>query len=626
MKLSQTLASDITKLFCEHDLYIEPFCNSLTVLASKAKAEEEIVAVTSPDDLEEQLLPRLQAVRVVEENVFQLLEQYKDNTRAFWFFNLDNTDLDKEKFFEELRRIKGKFLLIGDRDSIEDYVSPFDVKLLKNNSSQYLLATNYRLSVRKKANDYYMVEEDGGIHPALVEYHLRGIWHSDDIEEIKRTITDAKDDPDKLTKTLKSSRVGGWYLLTDLNSVKKDAQEADDGNGDVTQAIRKHFTQDGSEIIKHGASLDKFYNIGNVHVDLRILHPKGSFLIGWTIDTPKIVLQSLNNELIYPLKNRFLEPEEASSMLIAQTKPLMPIYFLTHSVPGSSGQELRPTETPGQFRGATPETAGRFEPIGYVDVFFGVQKDDFHELWFAKFSKESKDALIKLTPDKLKNSIKAFLEKETKVPLNRYDFKQIVLNGKKTWVVDKPTKTTKPYILTHDKKKEEAKAKREGVRIIWNEKLLELLKERGLLSETYKRIVSIEKVNKKLNLVEGVVLTPNKVDRQNDIVLPDEVDAAAIRYAELYGAANEMHVTDRVNVKLVKNFVFPVDTEIDGKLYPAGTWWVGYKIYDETLIEKIDSGKYKAFSIEGSATRRRVRAEVDDNGRVIRILEVNRNG
>ena len=46
---------------------------------------------------------------------------------------------------------------------------------------------------------------------------------------------------------------------------------------------------------------------------------------------------------------------------------------------------------------------------------------------------------------------------------------------------------------------------------------------------------------------------------------------------------------------------------------PAGTlpvgWWIGFKITDKDVWEKVKNGTYQMFSIEGEAERVEVRAE-----------------
>lgn len=625
-------------------------------------------------DIKEVFIPRLKNVRIIRADAIEVIRKFKDRRDAFWFLDPPYPEpaersggemeelmdkLDWDKFVDLLPKIRGKLLMTLNRKSLtmkEDWLKDFQVHSVKLRSKlqdghpvrEELFITNYEVKkgirvpqTREEAQremerimgDYYMVEENGQIHPAIVEYHARGIWYSEEIPKVKEDIEAVLDDPEKLEKVIKQPHINAWYLLDDLEEVKKDAQKADDERKDVSAAVRKHFTQDGKKIMEAGANIANFYNIGNVHIDFRALHPSNQFLVAWTFDIPKVVLQDLSNYLTFVIRDRFFDWKPGDQFL-AQKKLPVPLYYLTHSVPGSSGVELRPTGEPGAGRGATRETAGRFILQTWVEVVYGVSKSDYHELWLFNLTDHGKEVILKFTPSDLKAKVKKAFNNLRKVKEGRWDVKLVPLLGvkpallpdeqavrtariestKPIWMVSKPWKTDKPYILTHDKKKEEEKAKRDKIELIWNEQAIKVLQERyGVkFGKPFQKLVKIAKVNRKLHVVEGPVLTPYKIDHQGDIILPEEIDKAAIMYAEKFGYANEMHKGGIVNAKLVKNFVFVKPVKIGDKTYPAGTWWVGFKIYDKDVWDKIEKGIYRAFSIEGRANRRRVLVRFKD--------------
>lgn len=100
-------------------------------------------------------------------------------------------------------------------------------------------------------------------------------------------------------------------------------------------------------------------------------------------------------------------------------------------------------------------------------------------------------------------------------------------------------------------------------------------------------------------------------DWQGDMIEPVELEDAAYEYVRLYGEGGEMHERGGVAV-LVESVVF---TEEKMKVMgiPIGTlpigWWIGFKVLDEDVWEKVKDGTYPMFSIEGEAERVKVEDE-----------------
>ena len=101
-------------------------------------------------------------------------------------------------------------------------------------------------------------------------------------------------------------------------------------------------------------------------------------------------------------------------------------------------------------------------------------------------------------------------------------------------------------------------------------------------------------------------------DWQGDIIEPEELEAAAYEYVRLYGDGGEMHERGGVAV-LIESVVFTED-KMAAMGIPAGTlpvgWWIGFKVTDKDVWEKIKNGTYSMLSIEGEAER--VQAENED--------------
>lgn len=94
-------------------------------------------------------------------------------------------------------------------------------------------------------------------------------------------------------------------------------------------------------------------------------------------------------------------------------------------------------------------------------------------------------------------------------------------------------------------------------------------------------------------------------DWQGDIIAPCELEEAAYEYVRLYGEGGEMHERGGVAV-LIESVVFTEDKMAEMGI-PVGTlpvgWWIGFKVTDSDVWEKVKDGTYSMFSIEGEAER-----------------------
>lgn len=104
--------------------------------------------------------------------------------------------------------------------------------------------------------------------------------------------------------------------------------------------------------------------------------------------------------------------------------------------------------------------------------------------------------------------------------------------------------------------------------------------------------------------VLGVVLAPETADSQGDIYSAEEVRKAAHSYMEKAAALGTQHseiVTGKL--KILENYVAPVDFEVDGESITKGTWLLGIRVVEDDLWTSIKEGSYTGFSIGGAAVR-----------------------
>ena len=100
------------------------------------------------------------------------------------------------------------------------------------------------------------------------------------------------------------------------------------------------------------------------------------------------------------------------------------------------------------------------------------------------------------------------------------------------------------------------------------------------------------------------------VDWQEDIIDINELEAAAYDFVQFYREGSDMHERGGLNIAvLIESMVFTTDKMrligiAEGEI-PCG-WWVGFKVIDDVVWEKVKDGTYTMFSIEGEAVREEV--------------------
>lgn len=97
-------------------------------------------------------------------------------------------------------------------------------------------------------------------------------------------------------------------------------------------------------------------------------------------------------------------------------------------------------------------------------------------------------------------------------------------------------------------------------------------------------------------------------DYHDDLIDTEELEQAAYSFVELYREGGEMHERGGCAV-LIESMVFTKEKQnalgiAEGTL-PEG-WWIGFKITDTDVWEKVKSGEYAMFSIEGEAIREEI--------------------
>jgi len=368
-----------------------------------------------------------------------------------------------------------------------------------------------RLKAEKILGDWYLVQQDKPEKlPFVIQYHLRGIWSRADVKAARKALRGAETQEalDSVWKEFDCELLAGSKDET-YAKIKRALQPVDDKRGDVTTALNKflesvHFTrfvesgqgaagipifesdewmefiwetlygevqrncliQESPHLGELSKVWDRIVNRGNIHEDVRLMDPGGKWLVGWTADVVKIVLQDLNDNLFYPLRDRILE-NESGDQFLSQKKASQPTVYLRLLTPTKPVYGAEPGEVL-----ATAETAGRLIFAVSGEYANGVHKSDFHEYWLWVSQKKYQHLngrwdfkLIQPTRE-LK-----------KAPLEQFWM------GLRNWT----EKGQKPYVMTHNRAEKERDAKAEGLKgIVWNPSLLKVLEKDPLAATALK--------------------------------------------------------------------------------------------------------------------------------------------
>lgn len=95
------------------------------------------------------------------------------------------------------------------------------------------------------------------------------------------------------------------------------------------------------------------------------------------------------------------------------------------------------------------------------------------------------------------------------------------------------------------------------------------------------------------------------LDWQGDITSPQVLEKAAYNFVLKNRTTGEMHKGDSVG-HMVESVMFTkqkmASMGIPEGVVPEG-WWIGFYVPDDEIVEKIKTGEYKMFSIQGKAKK-----------------------
>jgi hypothetical protein len=119
---------------------------------------------------------------------------------------------------------------------------------------------------------------------------------------------------------------------------------------------------------------------------------------------------------------------------------------------------------------------------------------------------------------------------------------------------------------------------------------------------TYKHQINIWKGDQPQQIVYGVVLVPEQVDSQGDIIGSDEIEQAAHRFLTQYRESGLQHVGDALpSLEVIESYIAPIDMEVAGNPVPKGSWVMAVKINDPEIWQMVLDETLTGFSIQGWA-------------------------
>lgn len=112
-------------------------------------------------------------------------------------------------------------------------------------------------------------------------------------------------------------------------------------------------------------------------------------------------------------------------------------------------------------------------------------------------------------------------------------------------------------------------------------------------------IVPVEKGDERI--VYGIVYEPNTVDAQGDQANAEEIKKAAYNFMEHVQTFKVMHKGSKVKMKILENFIAPIDFTIAKRMVKKGSWVLVTRVLDKKVWKDIKDGKLTGYSMAGYA-------------------------
>ncbi|QDP63954.1 MAG: hypothetical protein Unbinned3992contig1000_68 [Prokaryotic dsDNA virus sp.] len=115
----------------------------------------------------------------------------------------------------------------------------------------------------------------------------------------------------------------------------------------------------------------------------------------------------------------------------------------------------------------------------------------------------------------------------------------------------------------------------------------------------------IFKADEDKRIVYGIVLEPDTIDLQGDVLGLDTIETAAHKYLVASRLVGDGH-SQAAEAEVVESYLAPADIELGGQVIREGTWIMGVKVLDEAMWQAVKDGEYTGFSIGGRGERKEI--------------------
>jgi uracil-DNA glycosylase family 4 len=112
----------------------------------------------------------------------------------------------------------------------------------------------------------------------------------------------------------------------------------------------------------------------------------------------------------------------------------------------------------------------------------------------------------------------------------------------------------------------------------------------------------IVKADEEKRIVYGVVLEPDFIDSQGDIINAEEVEKASHFFMENSRVIGERH-KKKLDAVLVESYTAPQDLEMGNQKVKKGSWIIAVRIDDDKIWEKVKNKELNSFSVGGFGKR-----------------------
>ncbi|MBC7340960.1 MAG: hypothetical protein H5U02_00640, partial [Clostridia bacterium] len=178
-----------------------------------------------------------------------------------------------------------------------------------------------------------------------------------------------------------------------------------------------------------------------------------------------------------------------------------------------------------------------------------------------------------------------------------------VSGGRRVWLIDKPKDQT-PYAESRDLADVISELKGKGQRwLVWSkpgERPQKIDVRMGRVAKEYH--AAILKADEERRIVYGVVLEPESVDSQGEVISAEEIEKAAHKFLVKSRVVGDWH-RKKAQGEVVESYIAPDDFEMGGQKVKKGSWVLAVHITDDELWRKVKEGEYTGYSVGGFAVR-----------------------